>query len=209
MNQDKKVIIFDFDGVILDSVSLANELSRRSFPGISEEQIKNLHTENLYEGLQKLSSLRKEETEEEKAAHRLEYTQKKLALPLFEGMKEVVATLAINNVIVLNTSAAERNTLPILERHDLHEHFSFIGSVEVHKSKIEKFKIIAEKFGKPFSELRFITDTIGDVREAEELGIPTIVVTWGVHTREDFIGLTHSNLLAFVDTPAELLQLLD
>ncbi len=205
----KKVIIFDFDGVIIDSVALMHELSKQSFPGISDEEAKNLHTENIYESMKKFAHLKREEADEEKEARRLEYTQKKLSLALFAGMKAALSQLAKENIVVLNTSAVERNTLPILELHGIHEYFSFIGSADVHKSKIEKFKMISEKFETPLSELTFVTDTIGDLREAQEVGMPTIIVTWGIHTKEDFQDVPQSNVVAFVDTPAELLQVLE
>ncbi len=49
-----------------------------------------------------------------------------------------------------------------------------------------------------------MTDTLGDVREADIAGIPTIAVTYGAHNRSYFEREKHENLIAIVDTVKEL-----
>jgi phosphoglycolate phosphatase len=36
----------------------------------------------------------------------------------------------------------------------------------------------------PGSSFVYVGDTVGDVHEAKEAGIPVIAVTWGYHTKE-------------------------
>lgn len=205
----KEVIIFDLDGVIVDSVGLMAELNRNSFPGITDQQIKDLHKENIHEAIKKTTLVRKEESEEEFQTRMLEYTNKKLLAPIYEGVEKLLSTLAKEYILVLSTSAIQRNSLPILERNGIDKYFSFIGSAEVHKSKVEKFKLIAEKFNQDISRLLFITDTIGDINEAAEVGVPTIAVTWGLHNKADFSEVVSDHFLGCADNPAELLSMID
>ena len=64
--------------------------------------------------------------------------------------------------------------------------FDFLGTAEISKNKVEKFKILKEKYGIREEEMLFITDTLGDLRESSEAGVPTVAVTWGAHKREHF-----------------------
>ena len=40
------------------------------------------------------------------------------------------------------------------------------------------------EYGVRPGECVFVTDTVGDVREAQELGIRSVAVTWGFHSAE-------------------------
>jgi phosphoglycolate phosphatase len=204
-----KIIIFDLDGVIIDSVDLMSALTRETFPEISHEEVKMLHRENIHEALHNTNWKRKIETEEEFSERLSLYAEKKLQAPLYPGMKDFLLSLSKKNTLVINTSAINSTCLPILESQGIRECFDFIATKEVHRSKIEKFKIIIEKYKKEPSELIFITDTVGDVKEAKEVGIPTIVVTWGLHQKEDFYDAPLDHILGFVDTPDDILLLIE
>ena len=66
------------------------------------------------------------------------------------------------------------------------------------------FKLIKEKYNVDSNDLLFVTDTSGDIREAEEAGVPTIGVTWGGHDRHYLTRGGHKNIVKIVDTVAEL-----
>ena len=202
--KSKKVIVFDLDGVLLDSVSLMFSFSREKIPTITDDEIKNLHKGNIYEEDSKLNLPKIEETEEEREKRWGAYNKRKLAIPLYPGVKELVGELAKKYILAINTSAWDASTLPLLEKNGIKDSFSFIATSNINMNKVEKFKIIAEKFNKNPSELLFITDTLGDVIDAGALRIPTIVVTWGIHSREYFDEEAHKNIIAFVNTIKEL-----
>lgn len=71
---------------------------------------------------------------------------------------------------------------------------------DVHKSKAEKFRMLFKHFGEG-TRYVFITDTLGDLREAEKVGVQGIGVTWGFHPRA---RLERGNPWAIVGTPKEL-----
>ncbi len=79
-----------------------------------------------------------------------------------------------------------------------------IATAELSKSKVEKFALITEKYNVNASDTLFITDALGDVKEAEMAGVPTVAVTWGVHDHTFFNRKKHSNLIGVVNTVKEL-----
>lgn len=89
-----------------------------------------------------------------------------------------------------------------LEGHDLANHFAQIMGNDVHKSKVEKIKMVFEKYSVEANDCVFITDTLGDMREAEKMSVGTIGITWGFHTPET---LQHGKPFRLVEKPSDLL----
>jgi HAD superfamily hydrolase (TIGR01509 family) len=201
---DKKTIVFDLDGVLFNSVGLMSEITREEFPGITDEQILDLHRGNIHEEKRTTSLKRREATEEWWKERWQRYAREKALLPMYPGMRDLVIKLAKGFNLAINTSALDANTLPLLEQAGIKECFAIVGTKQLHQSKVEKFKIIADKFGQKPKELLFITDTIGDLREADLAGVPTILVTWGLHSRSYLESEPHPNVVATVDNVREL-----
>lgn len=203
----KKLLIFDMDGVIFDSAALAANYLKEVFPNITEDQQRKLLDGNFHEELAKLKLLHpvKEETEEEKDARRRKYAKDKLAAPIYAGMKELLTQLNEDgHIITLNTSATAKNCMPLFDRENLLHLFDFIATSETSKSKVEKFAIIKDMYKTDNENMLFITDTLGDVREANIAGIPTVAVTWGAHGKDYFYQEENKNLLGVVESVEEL-----
>ena len=202
---NKKIIIFDFDGVLFDTGSFAEELILQGHPGMTREMLKKINAGNFYEEIKKYAHLKKPETEEERAQRHIDYAEKKSHAQMFDGIKDLLKDLhSLNYILVLNTTAFNRNCLPLLEKHEIKSLFDFIGTAEISKSKTEKFKIIEEKYNANKSDMLFVTDSLGDVKEAEVAEVPTVAVTWGVHDISFFEKEKHANLIGIVNTVQEL-----
>ena len=171
--------------------------------------IKDMNSGNFHEGLKRYSYLRKPETEEERKQRIILYAKKKSEMPIFEGIKELLERLYKNNyTLVLNTNAYNRNCLPLLERFNIKDIFDFLATAEISKDKVEKFNLIENKYNVDKHDMLFITDALGDVRDADIAGVPTIAVTWGVHDKSFFEKEKHINLIGIVDTVEELSNLI-
>jgi len=208
--EDKKIIIFDMDGVLFDSIGFAREFFIQRHPGVTKEMYNELHSGNLHAEAAKYSHLQAKATEEEKLGYRAYYSEKKSRIPLFPGVKELLINLHdAGHTLVLNTNAYDRNCLPLLENSGIRNLFDFIASADVSKDKIEKFRAIQNKYGIGKDGILFVTDALGDVKDAGVVGIPTIAVTYGVHDKTFFERETHLNLIGVVDTVNALTQLLN
>lgn len=193
------------DGVLFDTIALASRHMFFTFPDITDEIQKELLTGNFHEELDKLSLKRREETDEEKQTRKLNYAKEKSESLMYEGIKELLNKLHNEgHTIALNTSAYERNCLPLLENSGITHMFDFLGTADISKSKVEKFQIIKDKYGVNQKDVLFITDTLGDIREADIAGVPTVAVTWGAHNESYFLRETHYNLLKIVSSVSEL-----
>ncbi len=205
---NKKVIIFDLDGVLFDSMEASSKRTLDQFPTITPELQKELLCGNFHDEIQKLmlTHKRKEETDEERGVGKVAYEKVKAESVMFAGMHDLVKELHEKGyILALNTSAIERTCFPLLEKTGIKELFDFFGTREVATSKVEKFKTIKEKYQVSDKDMLFITDTLGDIREADEAHMPTVAVTWGAHDEIYFKRESHENLKAIV-TSVKALQ---
>lgn len=200
-----KIIIFDLDGVLFDSTAIAEKNMLDLYPDITNEMHKEVLTGNFHEEVAKLTIPRKIETEEEKKIRQSQYSKDKSKVLMYEGMKELLIHLHSKGyILILNTSALDRNCLPLLENQNIKDLFDFLATAEISKSKVEKFKMIEDKYTTPKEDVLFITDTLGDIREADIANIPTVAVTWGTHDRSYFNREPHENLIGIADSVSEL-----
>jgi phosphoglycolate phosphatase len=206
----RKIIIFDLDGVLFDSCELTEQFLYDRYPGLTKEMQMEILCGNFHEELKKITLPKKEQTEEEAEARRVLHTENRSKVPMYEGVKELLENLHKEGyIIALNTSAYEKNCLPLLDRAGIISLFDFLGTAETSKSKVDKFKIIEEKYGFDNKHVLFVTDTLGDIREADSANVPTVAVTWGVHDRSYFTREEHKNLVGIVDSFEQLKRMID
>lgn len=202
---NNKVIIFDMDGVLFDTIPYAREVFLNRHPGMTEEMYNEIHGGNFHIESKKYSHLKITETEEQKIKHQIDYAEKKSKTPLFLGIKNLLEDLHNGGyLLVMNTNAYNKNCLPMLENAGIKESFDFIATAEISKDKIEKFKLIEDKYKTEKKNLLFVTDALGDVKDANIAEIPTVAVTWGVHNKTFFEREKYSNLVGIVNTVEEL-----
>lgn len=196
------------DGVLFDTIGFAQETFLKRYPGVSADMYKEIHSGNFPDEVKKYEHLKIKETEAEESLYRATYAEQKSKAAVFNGIKDLLEELHGEGYkLVLNTNAYERNCLPLLETSGLKPLFDFIATIELSKSKVEKFKLIEERYCIKGKDIIFITDSLGDLREADLAGIPTVAVTWGVHDETYFKREPHSNLINIVHSVKELRNL--
>jgi len=198
----KKFVLFDFDGVIANTWEVAFETARTVFPSFNEESYRGMFEGNVYEAHDALMA--REHGPE--CRHDLEWFS--IFTPMFEeraklfdGMREVVEALSHVYVLVIVSSTVTSPIQGFLEKHHIGRYFSEVMGADVHTSKREKIGMVFEKYKTSARECVFITDTLGDMREAKLSGVGAVGVSWGFHSRET---LAKGEPFKIVEEPADI-----
>lgn len=199
---NKKLIIWDFDGPIVDSRQLALELSQHQYHDVTEDVHRNLFNGNIFT---ELSKLKKKDVSHEQHVEFLEksYWPRKMELAPVPQITKVLEELSQDFVMVVNSSSDAPQIKEYLEKNNLENLFSKIYGNEI-RSKEEKFKMILQDFSVSSKDCLLITDTLGDVTEAETLAIPSVVTLWGYQLKHHFDSVNHK--VVFVEHPIELTE---
>ena len=164
---NKQIIIFDMDGVLFDSMKIAQKYFIMKHPGVTPLMYKEMYRGNYHEESEKYLALKLSDLDEKKLEDQTTYADAKIKAPLFKGIKDLLLELhAAGFIIVLNTSAFIKTTIPLLEKNNIKYLFNFIATAETSKSKVEKFNLIAEKYQADKNEIIFITDSLGEIGRA-------------------------------------------
>jgi len=169
-----KVIIFDFDGVIADTFRMSLDILAERKRIIPKKIYRDFHEGNVYES--PVLKFTKQESKNFWECYHARISEEHL-FPIHEQ----ISKLSKRYKLFIISSSIESVIKKFLTITDLTKCFEEIFGREAHKSKVEKFKIIFRKYGLKPQECIFVTDTLGDLREAKKVGVPTIAVTWGYH----------------------------
>ena len=193
-------IIFDFDGVLMDSRETLHKFTLIHHPEISGSEIEEIFHGNAHSHpiIQKFVKEHREEID----VFFLNDTTKD---SFYSGAKELIEELENNYQLFINTSAPTYNVKHFLSLIEKENSFKEILGFDIEVSKVKKFQIILDKYNLKKEECLFITDTLGDLKESEEVQIKSIGVTWGVHKRET---LDQGKTIAIVDKYEELLEII-
>jgi phosphoglycolate phosphatase-like HAD superfamily hydrolase len=176
-------LIFDFDGVILDSWEATLEAHYRLQTELTKAQIKDkLLNDRLVKP--RYTSDKKytpEQLKELMEFRKREYDIKaEVGLKLFRGF--VGELKKLKNVKMAIVSTAYQ---PVLEQFagEAGLNFDFIHGFSENFSKVKSIKRIAEDWGTDLNELYFFTDTIRDIIEVRNILNPNRIIGcgWGFH----------------------------
>jgi phosphoglycolate phosphatase len=106
---------------------------------------------------------------------------------LFGGMGEAIEKLSHAYVLIIVSSTITSPIQGFLEKHHIGRYFSEVMGADVHTNKYEKIKMVLKNYGTEASQCVFVTDTLGDMREAKRAKVGTIAVSWGFHSVETLL----------------------
>ena len=203
----EKLFLFDFDGVLVDSLGLYEKsvnvcLERIGKPRIaSREEFLDLFEENFYGAIAK----RGVDVDEFMLAFKavtptLDYS---LARP-FSDLIPVLAELKKRHGLVIISSNSSFAIRLMLAKFGFDPYFDDVLGADFNFSKIEKILYAKGHYGTNGGHTFYVCDTAGDVREAREAGVKTVAVTWGWHPRK---RLQRARPDAMIETPEGLLAL--
>jgi phosphoglycolate phosphatase len=204
------LLLFDYDGVIADSIEVYfSEFTRActefGFDHInSKEAFLNLFDGNLVAQLIKAGfPLRKMRALAEKFAPQIEAANQRIHP--FPGMIETLARLGDKYPLLVITANSSAVVQRFVEKYGLRQVRGILGS-DVETSKVKKIRAARRRFRGccPY----YIGDTKGDMIEARRAGAVPVAATWGWHDKErlmqgtpEFLVRTQEELLALFNIP--------
>ena len=170
-----KLIILDFDGVIIDNYELHFALSERQINWLTREEHRKLFEWNIHSEREKL----KDRNTWFDLKENFNALKKDMVIDL--RIKKTIESLSKSYSLWIISSAKEEWTNQCLELNWISKCFKFVYWYETHVLKTEKFKKAFWFMNIPSQESIFITDTLWDIIEANEVGIKTIAVESWYH----------------------------
>ena len=195
---DKNNLLFDFDGVIVNSFDLAYELSVRDRAQLTKDGYRRFFEGNIYAQAQGSKYLVPNALSDEWFAH---YGELLLRYQCVTGVPELIADLSTRYRLFVVSSSYTDSIREFLHAHNLGTYFTDCYGGDIEPSKSVKIKMIENDYNITPANSIFITDTLGDIKEARLAAVAAIAVTWGYH---DAGTLRSGNPYALVDSPQEL-----
>jgi phosphoglycolate phosphatase len=192
-------LIFDFDGVLGNTYQINFSVSKFFDPKISEQDFKDHHNGNVFE--KPIIQFKDSDFPTFFKKQRRMFTEKEL-FPVTRMLQK----LSKGYTLFIISSTSDENIIHFLKLKNLDTYFEAIHGATTHLSKTHKFKMIFENYNLDASQCMFITDTIGDIKEAQKVGVKSIAVTWGYHDEE---LLAKEKPYKIAHTPAELVQIIE
>lgn len=183
----RKIIIFDFDGVLADSVQVVFKMNQEAVASINKtltmEEYVSCFEEHVNKRLAELFHLTEEEKEMLVGVKENLFPQyyNMHTIKLFNFAKELVLEAGTLGELWIISSSPSDLIKQVLEPYGLVGSFTkIIGQNSKAKNIILENEIKGMKEGEVF----FITDTTGDIKETRKIPtkILTLAVTWGFHS---------------------------
>jgi phosphoglycolate phosphatase len=210
-NYPVKLIAFDFDGVIADSLNenikitnivcsklgaeinvtpdLLQSVDCMSFDAIAAK-IKLPHV-HYSEALKQINKM---------------LVASYCNIKPFEGICEVISELYDRKIhIIINTHNTVDAVKPFLKKHDLHHYFSEIFGAETPGGKDEKMMIALENNSLCSCSAMLIGDSVGDITDAQGAGVIPAGVAWGFQSEDK---LLNAGAEIIFQTPADIPDLI-
>ena len=205
-----KVIIFDFDGTLADTIdillSITNRLSAEfGFKSATKEELAQLSNLNSWQILQ-YSGISIFKFPLLIRRLKAELHSEVPHIQLFPGIKEVLLELKKRGFqLGIITSNSRENVLGALERNGLQDTFTFIYS----GSTFGKHKVINKwlRIENIHTEkVVYVGDEIRDIDAAKKTGIKVIAVGWGFNSPQ---ALAAQNPNFLIKRPQELIEIIN
>ncbi len=203
----EKLFLFDFDGVIVDSLDVYERRVRLCLEKMDSDIVQSradflaLFEDNFYEAIEK------------KGVDVRAFMNESKALPIeddyehmipFAPMLPVLDRLKIDHILVVISSNISNIIYDILTKYRYDALFQDVLGTESGFSKLDKIRKAMKIFQSSEEETYYIGDTVGDMKEARLAGVKTVAVTWGWHDKDRFEKVNPDYL---IETPEGLLYI--
>lgn len=206
----KTTIIFDFDGTIVDSLSLvvkiANQLlgKKDGKTQLTADIIAELRNKSARDVLKTLS------LPVWKVPFLL-FKGKKLfrqdiaSVACFPHLAEIIKKLKEKGLRLGILSSNSEDIIELFLKNNAIQDFSFVHSERNIFGKTKALKNLLQRYHLRQDEVLYVGDEVRDIEACKSAGVEVVAVTWGFNSRK-ILELNTPDYI--VDTPEELLRLL-
>jgi phosphoglycolate phosphatase len=202
-----KLFLFDFDGVIVDSLEVYEKTVTDCLKDINQpliqdrEKFLELFDDNFYESLKNKGV---DLNVFMKASEDILAQVKIKDMKPFPAVAPVIEELHKSHCLIVISSNDYASIKEALELFNYDGYFREILGSDFMFSKKEKILHAAKKYQVELQDVYYIGDTTGDIKEGKQAGVKTVGVTWGWHSKEKMAAAKPDYLF---DNPRQLLTL--
>jgi phosphoglycolate phosphatase len=204
----RRLIMLDFDGVIVDSLeaTYAGAVQYLEEHGLdhlaSPEAMLAMLDHNWYEGMAR-AGLPPGVADALDAALMEGLRERIDEIDPVPGMPEAIARLSARHTVVVITSNYTWFVDGVFGRLGVNG-VTEVAGADTDTSKVRKMARARARYPHP-GGCCYVGDTVGDIAEAREAGVPSVAVTWGWHPEE---RLQSASPAAVARDPDELVRIL-
>ena len=200
-NEIKKLVIFDFDGVLAETEKLAYKIHKDFNGNITWENFQGFADGNFHEGMD--NAIKEGTPIIPFPDYYKRYEEGLETIGINDILRDTITKLDLEFRLAIVSSTGSQYISKFLEKENILNYFDDIMGHEIHTSKVIKINTLLEKYKVFPDDAIFITDTLGDILEAHKCEVKSIAVTWGLHKRE---SLKKGNPSMVLDDPRDLLE---
>ncbi len=188
-----KLIIFDYDGVIVDSLELALQAATQAASAVGVERVvaaNDLETlDNVtFDDLGRHIGIPEDRINDFMASLLPFLAAHGDGAKVFAGMPELLRGLALQHKVAI-ISASERATIrAVLEWEGLEDAITVILGSDIPGAKAEKIVGAANSLGFELDKVYMVGDSISDIRQGKLAGVGTVATTWGWQSRSRLLA---------------------
>ncbi|MFP4403632.1 MAG: HAD family hydrolase [Nanoarchaeota archaeon] len=195
-----KAVIFDFDGVIHNTFDFHRKKIKDFFGiDLSKQDFEKIHECNFFKN--KNGSIKNIDWTKYPNFIYDEISN----LNVQNDIRDVLFKLNERYNLFIVSSGGTKNINDYLGNNGIITIFREVLGLEFDKSKVNKFKYLFDKYNLTPDNCLFVTDTLGDIIEANEVNLKTVAVDFGYHGRET---LKKGNPYKIISKMDELLLIL-
>jgi phosphoglycolate phosphatase len=205
----KYLIIFDYDGVIADSLGTNLKIAARACQKIgcpvhpSQADIERL--ENIaFDDLGRQIGVPENKIPKFTEIVFDLLAQNAISPPIFPGIKTVIQKLRRKSHLAVITTNVKIAVNQVLESGGLCHDIDLVMGAEQNGSKSEKICQAMAAFNVSSSFTYMIGDAVSDILEAHKAGVNSIAVNWGYHPKEKLLLASPGHM---VNAPEDIMAI--
>ncbi|PIS42213.1 MAG: hypothetical protein COT24_04700 [Candidatus Kerfeldbacteria bacterium CG08_land_8_20_14_0_20_40_16] len=202
----KPIFLFDFDGVIVDTLNEAHLTFNRLFKTLqlkpaAKEEVRSMYNKNIHDALLEYGV---KEKDFKKLWSMIKAREKGRTnrVSLYPSINLLLQSLKNYHLYIISASATAA-VKSYLKRKKLLNYFQGVQGAEEGLSKIDKIEKIIKREKTSPQKTYFLTDTVGDVLEGKKTDVKIIGVAWGYHKYRELKAVSPDYLFK---TPGELIK---